>query len=143
MPGSRTNVARDGPQSQRGRERKPDSRVSDARRKSGTLSPGVALQALRLGGRLSAEQAASLSHTVGNRALEELLSASGGPELLQRPLPSGDVRTPPLSVPDNAPEAPLASASPVWGGAGETLSPAWSGATESASPAWGESGGGG
>lgn len=120
MPGSRASVARDGPQSQKGLERKTDSRVFDNPRKADALSPGVALQALRSGGRLSAEQAAALSHTVGNRALEELLSASGGPELLQRPLPAGDLQTPPLSVPDGASEAPLATASPAWSGAGDS-----------------------
>lgn len=118
MPGSRTNAAKSAPQSQKGqtRDRKPDSRLADASRKSQTISPGVALQALRMGGRLSPEQAAALSHTVGNRALEELLSASKGPELLRRPLPTGELLTPPLSLPDSVPEAPLTTAAPVWGG---------------------------
>ena len=116
MPGSRTNVARDGPQSRKGSERKADFRAPDALRKSETLTPGAALQALRFGARLSPEQAAALSHAVGNRALEELLSAQSGAELLERPLPTGDLRTPPLSVPDGAPEASLVTAPPVWGG---------------------------
>lgn len=115
MPDSRANVARDGPQSRKGSERKADVQVPDSLLKSETLTPGAALQVLRSGARLSPEQAAALSHTMGNRALEELLSVSNGPELLQRPLPLGDVRTPPLSVPDNAPEAPVMTASPVWG----------------------------
>ncbi len=117
MPRSGTAAAKDAPQSQKGRDRKADFRAPDALRQSETLSPGAALQALRLGARLSPEQAAALSHAVGNRALEELLSASNGPELLQRPLPMGDLLTPPLSVPDGAPEAPLMAAPPVWGGA--------------------------
>ncbi len=122
MPGSRTNVARDGPQSQKGSERKTDVRAPDSLRKSETLTPGAALQALRFGARLSPEQAAALSHAVGNRALTELLSVSNGPELLQRPLPAGDLRTAPLSVPDGAPDAPVMRLSPVWdeSGAGES-----------------------
>ena len=107
MSGSRANVARDGPQFQKGSERKADVRAPDALPKSETLTPGAALRALRFGARLSPEQAAALSHAVGNRALEDLLSVSNGPELLRRPLPLGDVRTQPLSVPDNAPEASL------------------------------------
>ena len=117
MSGSRANVARDGPQSRKGSERKADFRAPDSLRKSETLTPGAALQALRFGARLSPEQAAALSHAVGNRALEELLSVSNGPELLQRPLPAGDLRTAPLSIPDGAPEASLAAASPAWGDA--------------------------
>lgn len=116
MPGSRANVARDGPQSQKGLERKTDFRAPDALRTSETVSPVAALQALRFGARLSPEQAAALSHTVGNRALEELLSTSDGPELARRLLPSGDLQTPPLSVPDGASEAPLMTASPAWSG---------------------------
>ena len=118
MAGSRATAARGAPQSQKGRDYKTDFRLPDALRKSETLSPGVALQALRLGARLSPEQAAALSHAVGNRALEELLAAQSGPELLQRPLPVGDLRTPPLSVPDGAPDAPLMTASLVWDGSG-------------------------
>lgn len=115
MAGSRaTTAAKNVPQSQKGHEQK---NAPDALRKVETLSPAAALQALRLGVRLSPEQAAALSHTVGNRALEELLSARGGPELLQVPLPVGDLGTPPLSIPDSAPEASLVTASPVWGGA--------------------------
>lgn len=116
MADSRATAAKNAPQSRKGRDTKLDSRVPDASRKSETLSPAAALQALRLGVRLSPEQAETLSHTVGNRALEELLSASSGPELLRRPLPVGEVRTPPLSVPDSAPEAPLVTASPAWSG---------------------------
>ena len=119
MAGVRTSAARSAPQSQKASERKADFRAPDALRKSETLSPGVALQALRLGARLSPEQAAALSHAVGNRALEELLSAQSGAELLERPLPTGGLRTPPLSVPDGAPEASLVAASPVWDGGGE------------------------
>ena len=118
MPGSQTNAAKNAPQSKRASERKTDVRVADAPRKVETLSPGDALRVLRLGGRLSPEQAASLSHTVGNRALEELLSASRGPELAQRSPPTGDLSTPPLSVPDSAPEPSLVTASPAWGDAG-------------------------
>ena len=110
-------AAKSDPQSQKGSERKTDFQAPDALRKSEALSPAAALQALRLGVRLSPEQAAALSHAVGNRALEELLSAPNGPELLQRPLPPGDLRTPPLSMPDDAPEAPLVTVSPAWGGA--------------------------
>ena len=138
MPGSRTNVAREGPQSRKGSERKADFRALSPLRKSETLTPGAALQALRLGARLSPEQAAALSHAVGNRALEELLSASDGPELLRRPLPTGDLQTPPLSVPDSAPDAPLMTLSPVWDESGADESNA--GAVVSASA--GESNGG-
>lgn len=120
MADTRATAAKNAPQSQKGRDQKPDSRVADASRKSGTLSPAAALQALRFGARLSPGQAEALSHAVGNRALEELLSASAGPELLRRPLPSGDLQTPPLSVPDSAPEASVTTVSPAWsGGAGD------------------------
>jgi hypothetical protein len=117
MADSRATAAKNAPQSRKGRDQKTDSRVADASRKSETLSPAALLRAVRLGVRLSPEQTETLSHTVGNRALEELLSASNGPELLQRPLPVGGVQTPPLSVPDSAPEAPVMTASPAWSNA--------------------------
>lgn len=115
---SRATAVKNAPQSQKGREQKTDFRAPDVLRKSETLSPSAALQAVRLGARLSPEQAAALSHAVGNRALEELLAVRSGPELLQRPLPVGGLRTPPLSIPDNAPDAPVMAASPVWDGSG-------------------------
>ncbi|MBR3570941.1 MAG: hypothetical protein IKN96_09140 [Oscillibacter sp.] len=119
MAGNRATAAKNAPQSQKGREQKTDFRAPDALRRTETLSPAAALRALRLGARLSPEQAAALSHAVGNRALEELLSGRNGPELLERPLPMGGLRTPPLSVPDGAPEAPLATALPAWDAWGE------------------------
>ena len=118
MADSRATAAKNAPQSRKGRDQKLDSRAADASRKLGTLSPAAALQALRLGVRLSPEQAGALSRAVGNRALEELLSASGAPELQRRPLPVGELRTPPLSVPDSASEAPVVTASPAWSGDG-------------------------
>lgn len=113
MSMSRTGLSKDAPQSHKGREQKLSGVLRQ--QESPLLSPAAALQILRSGGRLSHEHAMTLSHTLGNRALEELLSQSNAPALLERPLPGGDVETPPLSVPDNAPEAVLAPAPPVWG----------------------------
>lgn len=119
MPGAHTNAAETAPRSHQEPQQQPDSRVTDAPRKVETLSTAAALQVLRLGGRLLPGQAAMLSHTVGNHALEELLSAPEAPQLMERSLPAGTLRTPPLSVPDNAPEAPVLTASPAWSDAAD------------------------
>lgn len=135
MADSRAAAAKNAPQSRKEREQRADSRAANAPRKSETLSPAAALQALRFGVRLSPEQAAALSHTMGNRALEEFLSESDGPELLRRPLPTGDLQTPPLSIPDSAPEASVMTASPIWdadGAAGMAIATNAGGAVDTA-----------
>ena len=114
MPGGRTSTARDAPQTQT--NRKQDGEYRSARARKSPLSPAQALQTLRSGGQLSPAQAAALSHTVGNKALEELLAASRGPERNLRPLPTGEIDTPPLSIPGGLPEPATVSEAPAWGG---------------------------